>query len=132
MQEKIRQALEDHLEAMDPYLPTVWQNKTPAAPIDFNDPHQKAFLLPVPTKLMHLRQKTELHSGIFQVNLCYPTGIGAYDVDARAAAIARHYLGRKLEVDGFKVEIVGYPAIAAPVTQTPYVVPVSISYKLIN
>lgn len=131
--EFIRQALEDHLAGMVDSLPTVWQNKAPPPGLDTTlDKHQKAFLLPVKPQALGLRQKKVLHTGIFQINLCYPVGIGAYDVDARAGTIAEHYRGRTLEVEGVKVEIVGYPEIASPVTLSPYVVPVSISYSSIN
>lgn len=131
--ELIRQALEDHLAAMAAPLPTVWQNRQAPSGLDTTgEAHQKAFLLPVKPKALGLRQKFVLHSGIFQVNLCYPVGIGAQDVDTRAGTIAEHYRGQTLDADGVRVRIVGYPDIAAPVTLSPYVVPVSISYESIN
>ena len=128
----IRQALETHLAALEPELQTVWQNRDPDPGFDSNAAHQKAFLLPVATVAKGLRQKTELHSGIFQVNLCYPAGIGTNDVESRGAALKEHFKGRKLEAEGVTVSIVGIPSIAAPVNLSPYVVPVTIRYASIN
>ena len=131
--ELIRQALEEHLDTTAEKLPTVWENRAAPDGLDTTlDVHQKAFLIPTKPKALGLRQKNVLHRGIFQINLCYPVGIGAYDVATRAGTIAEHYRGRTLEVEGLKVRIVGYPEISAAVTQSPYVVPVSISYESIN
>lgn len=128
----IRQALESHLAALPDSLPTVWQNRRDEEGFNANAPHQKAFLLPANTVAKGLREKVELHSGIFQVNLCYPAGIGTYDVETHAAALKEHFKGRKLVADGVQVAIRGIPSIAAPSSLTPYVVPVTIRYESIN
>lgn len=130
--EAIRKALEDHLVASPGQLPTVWEGKTPATGFDQNSPHQKAFLLRAKNRSYGLRQKTTLHSGIFQVNLCYPSGTGARAVEARGAALQEHFRGQELKVDGVKVRVQGLPDIAGPISITPYVVPVSIRYQSIN
>lgn len=130
--EKIRKALEARLFSSPGQLPTVWQNKTPIAGFDPAAAHQKAFLLPFPNKSYGLKEKTTLLSGIFQVNLCYPSGIGAALVEARGAVLQAHFApGTVLEADGVKVRIRGRASIAAAVSLSPYVVPVSIRYESI-
>lgn len=128
----IRAALELHLAAIADPMPTVYQNKTPSASFDATRPHQKAYLLPATNQSFGLSEKTTLHRGIFQVSLCYPTGNGTIAVEARGKAIQAHfYAGRVLEHNGVKVRIRGKPSIAAAVSLSPYVVPVSIRYESI-
>lgn len=127
----IRSALENHLAAMTPSLPTVWQNRPTVAGFDANKAHQKAFLLRSPNRSRGLTEKTTLHSGIFQVNLCYPAGIGASVVEARGEALQQHFKGVVLDAGGVKVRVRGMPSIADPISITPYVVPVSIYYESI-
>lgn len=130
--EKIRKALEAHLHAMVPALPTVWQNRPPPAGFAETKPHQKAFLLRVENQSRGLREETTLHSGIFQINLCYPSGTGVAEIEARGVALQEHFRGQILELDGVKVRIRGKPSIADPISISPYVVPVSIRYQSIN
>lgn len=129
---EIRKALEAHLYAMADKLPTVWQGRAPSTPIDTTKPHQKAFLLRAANRSQGLREKTTLHSGIFQVNLCYPSGTSATLVEARGVALQEHFQGAILESGGVKVQIRGKPDIADPISISPYVVPVSIRYQSIN
>ena len=132
MIDTIRKALELHLTAFPGApLPTIWQNRNPPASYKPDAAHQKAFLMPANNRSFGLRERTTLHSGIFQVNLCYPTGIGAYEPESRAVAIAEHFKGQILEADGVKVQIRGTPDVAAPVSVSPYVVPVTIRYQTI-
>lgn len=128
---KIRKALEDHLVASPGQLPTVWEGRAPSAALDKNKPHQLAFVLRAKNRSMGLREKTTLHSGIFQINLCYPAGSGAPVVEARGEALQAHFRSAVLEVEGVKVTIRGEPDIADPVSISPYVVPVSIRYQSI-
>lgn len=132
-EEKIRKALEARLFSSPGQLPTVWQNKPPVDGFNASAPHQKAFLLPSENKSYGLKEKTTLHRGIFQVNLCYPSGTGAALVEARGAVLQAHFApGTELTADGVKVRIRGKPSIAGPVSSSPYVVPVSIRYESIN
>jgi len=130
--QKIRQALETHLASMQPPLMTIYQNRAEPPGFIANNAHQKVFVLPAPNVAYGLREKTTLQSGIFQVNLCYPAGIGTYEVETRSAALAEHFKGQILEAEGVKVRIRGTPSIAAPVSVSPYVVPVTIRYESIN
>lgn len=130
--EAIRAALEAKLYALGG-LPTVWQNKEPAAGFDPAQAHQKAFMLRALNRSLGIKEKTTLHSGIFQVNLCYPAGVGAAMVEARGAAVQAHFAaGTVLESGGVKVRIRGKPSIGNPVTVSPFVVPVSIRYQSFN
>lgn len=129
---EIRKALEQHLAAMLDRLPTVWQGRQPVDGFNANQPHQKAFVMRAKNRSQGLQEKTTLHSGIFQVNLCYPSGTSATVVEARGVALQEHFKGRVLEADGVKVQIRGMPDIADPISISPYVVPVSIRYQSIN
>lgn len=128
----IRQALESHLASMEPPLPTIWQNRAEPPGFNASAAHQKVFMLPAENRARGLQEKTTLQSGIFQVNLCYPAGIGTYDVDTRAGALLEHFKGRVLEAGGIKVRIKGHPSIAGAVSLSPYVVPVTIRYESTN
>lgn len=127
----IRKALENHLAAMPNRLPTVWQGRATVAGFDANQPHQKAFLMPSPSQSKGLTEKTTLHSGIFQVNLCYPSERGALEAEAQGLAVAQYFRGRVLSIEGIKVRIRGNPTVGAPVTIAPLVVPVTIRYQSI-
>lgn len=128
--EFIRDALEIALNEMQPALPTVLEARKPPSTYQADKPHQKAFLLPAENRTLGLRRKTTLHSGIFQVNLCYPSGIGPRDAEQRAAAIATHfYAGRELVAGGVKVRITAEPSVARASSLSPYTVPVSIRYE---
>lgn len=129
----IRKAFEAALAAMAPPLPTVYQGQEPPRGFDATKAHQKCWLLPDANKSLGLAQNRTLQKGIFQVNLCYPSGIGASDADTRATALQTHfYAGRILEVDGVKVRVTGRPDRHGPSSISPYTVPVSIRYQSIN
>lgn len=135
---RIRAALEAHLAALpaDP-LPTAWQNwsdpDNPIPPVD-GGPHQEAFILPADNSGENLKNTTTLHKGIFQVNLCYPAGVGTSAVEQRALLLQNHFnaAGPKLEGAGIAVRITKKPSIARPMDRPGlYVVPVSIPYESI-
>jgi len=127
---RIRQALEAHLAVLVPDLPTAYQNVDFAPP---EGPYQEAFMIPGKSETVGLGQRTAINRGIFQVNLCYATGSGAGEVEARGKLIAEHFAPSStvLNAGGVTVRIVGKPAIGAPVPGRPgrYVVPVSIRYS---
>lgn len=131
---EIRAALEAHLEALEPALDTAWQNREFSPPAD--DPYQEAFILPGNPKRLDLRQRRAINIGIFQINLCYPTGAGAEAVEARGKLIREHFdpATTVLESGGVKVRIAGRPVIGAPIDGRPgrFVVPVSIRYESIT
>lgn len=81
-------ALETHLDAMTPALPTAWENASfePEPGIAY----QRAFvLLARPNDYSIADGFQEI--GLFQVNLCWPQGGGRGEVLARANAIRAHF-----------------------------------------
>jgi hypothetical protein len=129
----IKLAFEQALGAISTGLPTVYQGRDTPPGFDQSQAHQKAFLLPAENETLGLQEKTTRHKGIFQVNLCYPSGTrGTTEADQRAVALqSAFYAGRELIADGVKVRVRGKPNIAAPVAVSPYTVPVSIRYESI-
>lgn len=132
-QSNIRAALEQHLAALSPAMPTAYQNAE-FAPVA-NTAYQEAFVLPVRPRTIGLRQKRALHTGIFQVNLCYPAASGAGDAEARAGLLVQHFRPEDttLEFGGTKVTFSGFGEIAGPVPGRPglFILPVSFRYKSI-
>jgi hypothetical protein len=130
----IKLAFEQALAAISVGLPTVYQGRDAPPGFIATQAHQKAFLLPAENETLGLLEKTTRHKGIFQVNLCYPSGTrGTTEADQRAKALQdAFYAGRELVADGVKVRVRGKPNIAAPVALDPYTVPVSIRYESIN
>lgn len=116
-----------------PELPTLYQNWPEPDGFDPGLPHQKCWLLPARNKSLGLSRKRTLRKGIFQVNLCYPSGKGTHEVGARAGTLQTHfYAGRVLVAGGVQIRITDTPSVAAPTSFTPYTVPVSIDYECIN
>lgn len=132
--QKIRQALEAHLKALDPTFPTAWQGVTftPAA----GQSYQEVYLLPAASQSTGLRQLTTVYRGVFQVTLCYASGHGVDDAEAKAEAIAAHFdpASTVLEKAGVVVRIEGRPSIGGPLPGEPgrLRVPVSVRYVSIN
>jgi hypothetical protein len=129
----IKEAFEVALAAISADVPTVYQGRDVPAGFDATQAHQKSFLLPAENETLGLREQTTRHKGVFQVNLCYPSGTkGTTEADLRAKALQdSFYAGRKLVADGVTVLVRGKPSIAAPVAMSPYTVPVSIRYEAI-
>lgn len=132
-QSNIRRALEIHLAAAPTDLPTVFQNAG-FEPVQ-GQPYQECYVMPARGRINGLRQKSALHLGIFQVNLCYPAGSGTGDVDARADMLIEHFrpADTVLDFGGTKVRFRGFGTKAAPIPGRPglYVVPVSFTYESI-
>lgn len=129
---RIRQALELHLGALVPDLPTALQNAEFDPPAD-GGPYQEAFMIPGRPRTVGLKQRTAINIGVFQVNLCYPHGAGAGDAETRAKLVADHFdpATTVLESGGVKVRIAGRPVVGSDVPGRPgrFVVPVSIRYE---
>lgn len=127
-----RAALEAWLKTLTPAIPIIWQEKTPPKGFDPTAAYCKAFLMPAKNQSLGIKEKTTLHTGIFQVTLCYPTGNGTGDANAQAAAIQAHFpAGLVLTSNGAKVRIKGKPSIAGQTSQSPLTLPVSIRYQTI-
>lgn len=133
-QSNIIRALEIHLGELSPDLPTAYPNVKDFTPPP-GLPYQECFVLSAKGRARGLRQKTALHLGIFQVNLCYPAGSGTGDVDARADLLIEHFrpADTVLEFGGTKVRFRGFGTKASPIPGRPglYVIPVSFTYESI-
>lgn len=84
----IRSALETALAAMSPSLPTVWQNDLPADP--GSGPYQRADLLmgqPINAEY----GARSIKQGVFQITLCWPTGVNTAGVDERCDLIEQAF-----------------------------------------
>lgn len=131
-QSAIRAALETRLAQLAPELPIIWQSKTPPKGFDEKKPYAKAYMMPASNQTLGLQEKTTRHIGLLQVSLCYPTGTGMAAVEAQAGAVQDLFpAGLQLTAAGVKVRIRGKPSIAAPISDSPIVVPVSIRYESI-
>lgn len=133
---RIRDALEAHLNTLEPPLPTAWQNFDfdPATAAPDGAPYQEAFVIPGPNRTVGLKQRTAINRGIFQINVCYPTGSGASAAESRGRLIGAHFNPETTVLngaDGIKVRIAGKPVIGAPVPGRAgrFVVPVSVRYE---
>lgn len=122
----IKAALETALNAMTPALPTAWENKpytqTAAA-------YQRVSMLPAPA-VNPAYDSTTLETGIMQVSLVYPEGVGAKDAIARAGLLRTTFArGVSFISGGVKVTITRTPTIAPALFESGrYVLPVSIPY----
>ena len=127
--EKIRRALEMHLNAMAPALDTAYENAS-YAPVT-GRPYQRVTMIygPPDDRVMGCDRYREI--GIFQVTLCYPVNKGPNPAQDRADAIRAWFKRRTvLENGGQYVSI-----LETPKKQTlgniddRYNVAVSISYS---
>lgn len=122
----IRAALEAALTAMSPALPTAWEN-APFTPTAIA--YQRANMLPAPAA-NPAYDNTTLETGIMQVTLVYPEGVGAKDAVARAGLLRTTFARGASFISGsVKVTITRTPTIAPALFESGrYVLPVSIPY----
>ena len=112
---------------------TAWDNKGTATAPTASQPYQVVSLLPAKPDNPTLDEATQIHNGIYQVLLMFPTTKGPLSADTAASAIANHFnAGLELTYGGQKVRIRGTPAIAAGyLSGERYCVPVSVRYNSI-
>lgn len=89
MSENIRRALETHLAAMSPALATAWENAQ-FQPTN-GTPYQRAFMLYAAPDNSTLGCQRRREVGIFQITLCYPTGVGNSTAQSRAELVRDHF-----------------------------------------
>lgn len=107
----IRDALENHLKAMTPALPTSFENASFTPPTD-GSAYQEAVLLPA-NPIVPMGDMTYLEQGVFQVTVLYPLGEGTADAEERAEAIRSHFhRGLTLTVGGVSTIITSVPTVA--------------------
>lgn len=129
----IRQALETALDALDPPLPTAWENgdlddgeggaQVPAGP------YQSVWLL-LANPVNSENSASHMEHGFLQVNLRYPTGDGTADAGGRAELIRAHFRrGTTFTRGGIAVTVDGTPAVAQAMQDNKrYVVPIRIPF----
>ena len=127
---QVARALETRLNAMDPALPTCWENLPFTIP---DGPYQRADWLPAPPDNPTFGGTPAFYRerGIFQVTIFYsPTG-GALDARTKAEAIRDWFArGASYTSGSVTVKIMGTPAISPQIPDpTRYVLAISIRYS---
>jgi hypothetical protein len=127
---QIRRALEKHLAALAPALPTSWDNVGFSPPAD-GSVYQEAKLVPNEPNGEMMDTLTYIEQGFLQVALCYPQGKGPRDAENRVDALRRHFRrGTTLIEGGVVTEIVRIPAVASGVPdEGQWKVPVTIYWQ---
>ena len=112
---------------------TAWDNKGTAIVPTASQPYQVVSLLPARPDNPTLDEATQIHNGIYQVLLMFPTTKGPLPADTAASAIASHFnAGLELTYGGQKLRIRGTPAIGAGyLSGERYCLPISIRYNSI-
>ena len=110
----IRRALENHLKAMVPNLPTAYENAPFKPPADGSE-YQEVRLMPA-DPITPMDNLTFIEQGLFQVTLCYPLGVGPRAAEDRAEAVRAHFRrGTTLTAGGVSTIISHVPVVAASV-----------------
>lgn len=125
----IRQALETHLNALVPAMPTAWEN-VPLKPV-VGEPYQQVNLMIADNKDVTVSDASYITIGLMQVLLVYPIGIGAKSAAQRADLICSSFKrGLQLTAGGLTVEINKAPKPAnALIDGKEYKLPVTIYFK---
>jgi hypothetical protein len=112
---------------------TAWDNKGPKTTPTTAQPYQVVSLLPATPDNPTLTEETAIHTGVYQVLLMFPPGVGPLPAGTLTQAIAGHFpAGLSLTHNGQKVRIRGTPHIAAGYQSGErYAVPISIRYNAI-
>jgi hypothetical protein len=109
MTDKIRAALETHLNAMTPALSTAWENVA-FTPVN-GTPYQRVNLLMAAPDNRYMGCDRRIEQGIFQITLNYPIDKGAAPAEARANLIIEHFKrSTKLVSGGQWVQVIRTPA----------------------
>jgi hypothetical protein len=113
MTDKIRAALETHLNAMSPAIATAWENTPfdPAKDVAPGQPYQEVNLLVARPDNRYMGCDRRIEQGILQVTLKYPIGKGSAPSEARANLIIAHFKrSTKLVSGGQWVQVIRTPA----------------------
>lgn len=112
---KIRQALEVRLNAMQPPLPTAWQNKDFSPPVG---PFQAPFFLFAEPDDRGYKDSPYIQRGTMTVTLLYPLNEGPGNAQTRAELI-RNWFSRGLTVTagGLNVIIDRTPEVSGGVAE---------------
>lgn len=125
---RIHAALAAHLVALTPALPTAWPNSKFTPPTA--SPYQEAGIIPARPATRNLDYGV-IDQGLYQVNICYPSGTGTDAAEARAQALRDHFAaGTELPRDGLTVRVTRAPWwTEVPMRPGFYVLAVTIDYE---
>lgn len=130
---RIRAALDTRLLLLADSPPVAWQGEA-FSPVP-GQAYLEAWLLPARNRSLDIAHDDTSHTGIFQVNLCYPDGAGTVAVEAAGQQLQALFppAGPPLVFEGVTTRITRKPDIGAPLDGRPglIVIPVSISYEAI-
>jgi hypothetical protein len=126
---QIRRALEKHLAALTPGVPTAWDNVSFSPPAD-GSVYQEARFVPN-DPITPMDTLTFIEQGFLQVALFYPQGKGPRDAENRVDALRTHFRrGTTLVEDGVSTIITRVPTVAAAVpADGQWRVPVTIYWQ---
>lgn len=108
----IRKALDTHLLAATPALPTGFENKA-FAPKP-GQSHQLAYFKEGPPSAPYLDQKTIFAQGFYQVSVYTPLNVGTAESDNREQTLRNHFpAGLVLKHNGATVRITDPPSVTS-------------------
>ncbi len=127
---QIRRALEKHLAALTPGVPTAWDNVSFSPPAD-GSVYQEARFVPNEPNGEMMDSLTYIEQGFMQVALFYPQGKGPRDAENRVDALRTHFRrGTTLVEGGVSTIITRVPTVAAAVpADGQWRVPVTIYWQ---
>lgn len=125
----IRRALEKHLASILPALPTAHENSH-FKPVN-GEPYQRANLLPNTPDDGQIGSAVYFERGVFQVMLCYPTGTGPAQAEARAQLVKQAFKrGTSLVESGVTVIVMNAPSVSSAMIEGDrFCIPVSLRYQ---
>ena len=123
-------AIMNHLLDMQDTYEVAWPN-VPFTPTVGQSYYRTAFLGVPPERLTH--GKADLHTGIFQVDAVVPAKKGAIPAVNLARAVQTRFDRQSITSNGIKIQIIDPPALGPHRSDADwYIVPVSITYKILN
>ncbi len=125
----IRRAFEKRLAAIVPALATAYENRT-YVPVS-GTPYQRANLLPATPDNSTQGPTTYFEIGVFQITLCYPSGNGSTDIEARVQLVRNQFKRGTSMTEGSVMTLVTHTPRVAPgyADGDRWCIPVSVTYQ---
>lgn len=105
---KIRTAFQSYLNTITPTIATAYEggNYTPVS----GTPYQEVYILPADNVNDTIDEKSYFASGIFQINLRYPFGVGVKDIESRIELYMQNfYFNQKITKDDLDIYLTSTP-----------------------
>ena len=123
-------AIMDYMLDMQSTYKIAWPN-VPFTPVIGQSFYRTAFLSAPSTRLTH--GKADIHTGIFQVDAVVPAKKGAIPALELARAVQARFDRKNITSNGIKIQIIDPPALGPHRPDADwYIIPVSITYKILN